>query len=106
MNGALKSWNQVLLDLLDNPSIASKEWVYRQYDHQVQNNTVIVPGGADAAVVRLRPQESQDSGRDWTRGIAATVDCNSRYVYLDPDEGAKAVVAEAPAISVVSGPNR
>ncbi|NMG56983.1 phosphoribosylformylglycinamidine synthase subunit PurL [Geitlerinema sp. P-1104] len=95
VNGALKSWNQVLLDLLDNPSIASKEWVYRQYDHQVQNNTVIVPGGADAAVVRLRPQESQDSGRDWTRGIAATVDCNSRYVYLDPTEGAKAVVAEA-----------
>ena len=95
VNGAFKSWNRVLLDLLDTPSIASKEWVYRQYDHQVQNNTVIVPGGADAAVVRLRPQESQASGQDWTRGIAATVDCNSRYVYLDPTEGAKSVVAEA-----------
>lgn len=52
-----QSWNQVLLTLLDTPSIASKRWVYRQYDHQVQNNTVLVPGGGDAAVIRLRPLE-------------------------------------------------
>ncbi|MBD2026728.1 phosphoribosylformylglycinamidine synthase subunit PurL, partial [Leptolyngbya sp. FACHB-711] len=50
------TWNEVLLTLLDTPSIASKRWVYHQYDHQVQNNTVLLPGGADAAIVRLRPQ--------------------------------------------------
>jgi hypothetical protein len=51
------SWSEVLLRLLDDPTIASKRWVYRQYDHQVQANTVVPPGGADAAVVRLRPQQ-------------------------------------------------
>ncbi|MBE9034563.1 phosphoribosylformylglycinamidine synthase subunit PurL [aff. Roholtiella sp. LEGE 12411] len=103
--GHLQSWNDILLTLLDTPTIASKRWVYRQYDHQVQNNTVILPGGADAAVVRLRPLEEEGgSGRigegkrsptNDQRGVAATVDCNPRYVYLDPYEGAKAVVAEA-----------
>lgn len=95
LDGIFKSWDEVLLQLLDTPSIASKAWVYRQYDHQVQNNTVLVPGGADAAVVRLRPQEPRENRDSWTRGIAATVDCNARYVYLDPYEGAKYVVAEA-----------
>jgi phosphoribosylformylglycinamidine synthase subunit PurL len=79
--------------LLDAPSIASKRWVYRQYDHQVQNNTVLFPGGADAAIVRLRPQV--EPGATSNQGIAATVDCNARYVYLHPYEGAKAAVAEA-----------
>ncbi len=96
LNGELQSWNQVLLTLLDTPSIASKRWVYRQYDHQVQNNTVVVPGGGDAAVIRLRPLEPLPTGQPpINKGLAATVDCNSRYVYLDPYEGAKAVVAEA-----------
>ena len=121
---SLQSWNDILLTLLDTPTIASKRWVYRQYDHQVQNNTVILPGGADAAVVRLRPLEERGSGGGAEGGqggqggqgrqsgissptppllhsstpqsaVAATVDCNPRYVYLDPYEGAKAVVAEA-----------
>jgi phosphoribosylformylglycinamidine synthase II len=88
-----QTWNQVLLTLLDTPSIASKRWVYRQYDHQVQNNTLVLPGDADAAVIRLRPVAGgQPNGR---KGVAATVDCNARYVYLNPFEGAKAVVAEA-----------
>ena len=87
-----KTWNDILLQLLDTPTIASKRWVYRQYDHQVQNNTVILPGGADAAVVRLRPLKDIPNPKS---AVAATVDCNSRYVYLDPYEGAKAVVAEA-----------
>ncbi|NES93673.1 MAG: phosphoribosylformylglycinamidine synthase subunit PurL [Desertifilum sp. SIO1I2] len=91
-----QSWNQVLLTLLDTPSIASKRWVYRQYDHQVQNNTRVLPGDADAAVVRLRPQIPEaGNGQSYNTGVAATVDCNSRYVYLNPYEGAKAVVAEA-----------
>ncbi|MEQ9669090.1 phosphoribosylformylglycinamidine synthase subunit PurL [Coleofasciculus sp. G2-EDA-02] len=92
ISGEAKSWSDILLQLLDTPTIASKRWVYRQYDHQVQNNTVMLPGGADAAIIRLRPPES---GRHSQSGVAATVDCNSRYVYLDPYEGAKAVVAEA-----------
>ncbi|WP_071190885.1 phosphoribosylformylglycinamidine synthase subunit PurL [Trichormus sp. NMC-1] len=97
--GSLQSWHDILLTLLDTPSIASKSWVYRQYDHQVQNNTVLLPGGADAAVVRLRPLEETPNLTspiaNLKSGVAATVDCNSRYVYLDPYEGAKAVVAEA-----------
>ncbi len=88
-----QTWNQVILTLLDTPSIASKRWVYRQYDHQVQNNTLILPGDADAAVIRLRPVEG--GKQDSCKGVGATVDCNARYVYLNPFEGAKAVVAEA-----------
>ncbi|MEH1801883.1 MAG: phosphoribosylformylglycinamidine synthase subunit PurL [Nostoc sp.] len=99
LEGHLQSWNDILLTLLDTPTIASKNWVYRQYDHQVQNNTVILPGGADAAVIRLRPLEEIPNLKsqipNLKLGVAATVDCNPRYVYLDPYEGAKAVVAEA-----------
>ncbi|MEH1790131.1 phosphoribosylformylglycinamidine synthase subunit PurL [Nostoc sp.] len=97
--GGLQNWNDILLTLLDTPTIASKNWVYRQYDHQVQNNTVTLPGGADAAVIRLRPLEETPNLKspipNLKSGVAATVDCNPRYVYLDPYEGAKAVVAEA-----------
>ncbi len=89
-----KSWTEVLLALLDSPIIASKRWVYRQYDHQVQNNTVLLPGGADAAILRLRPV-LDGTAPNHNRGCAATVDCNARYVYLHPYEGAKAAVAEA-----------
>lgn len=88
-----QTWNDILLQLLDTPTIASKRWIYRQYDHQVQNNTVLLPGGADAAVVRVRPIDAKPA--DCQIGVAATTDCNSRYVYLDPYEGAKAAVAEA-----------
>jgi phosphoribosylformylglycinamidine synthase subunit PurL len=96
ISGKQHSWNDVLLTLLDTPTIASKSWVYRQYDHQVQNNTVLFPGGADAAVVRLRPLETTgEKMPSCQSAVAATVDCNPRYVYLDPYQGAKAVVAEA-----------
>ncbi|AOX01549.1 phosphoribosylformylglycinamidine synthase II [Moorena producens PAL-8-15-08-1] len=109
INSKHHSWNDILGQLLDTPTIASKRWVYRQYDHQVQNNTLILPGNADAAVIRLRPLQQLNveklnvGGSTETNlqpltsnaGVAATVDCNSRYVYLDPYEGAKAVVAEA-----------
>ncbi|MGD1852887.1 MAG: phosphoribosylformylglycinamidine synthase subunit PurL [Leptolyngbyaceae cyanobacterium] len=89
-----QSWNDVMLALLSTPSIASKQWVYQQYDHQVQNNTVTMPGGADAAILRLRPLEGDD-GTSRNAGVAATTDCNPRYVYLDPYEGGVAAVAEA-----------
>ena len=89
------SWNDALLALLDYPTIASKRWVYRQYDHQVQANTVVPPGGADAAVVRLRPQQGEGAMAAATRGVAAVVDCPNRWVALDPERGAMAAVAEA-----------
>ncbi len=92
-----QSWNDVLLTLLGTPTIASKRWVYRQYDHQVQNNTVMLPGGADAAIVRLRSQEAIPNANPdaANTGVAITTDCNARYVYLDPYQGGLAAVAEA-----------
>ncbi|CAK6687726.1 phosphoribosylformylglycinamidine synthase subunit PurL [Synechococcus sp. BA-124 BA4] len=93
--GESLGWGAVLLRLLDDPTIASKRWVYRQYDHQVQANTVMPPGGADAAVVRLRPQRGEGAMEAARRGVAATVDCPNRWVALDPERGAAAAVAEA-----------
>jgi len=92
--------NEILLKLLGSPAIASKAWIYKQYDHQVQNNTVLLPGRGDAAVIRLRSQDFGVGEINLTEelpciGLAATVDCNARYVYLDPYEGAKLAVAEA-----------
>ena len=81
----LPSPADVLLTLLDHPAIASKRWVYEQYDSTVQASTVIAPGG-DAGVIRVRGAEF---------GIAVTTDGNARYVALDPYEGGKAAVAEA-----------
>jgi len=76
---------EALLALLDSPSVASKKWVFEQYDSTVQASTVLPPGG-DAGVLRVRHEEF---------GIAVKTDCNSRYVRLDPYEGGKATVAEA-----------
>ncbi len=81
-------YNEALLHLLSSPNIASKAWVYEQYDHMVQVNTVVPPGAGDAAVLRLK---------DWDEklGIGVTADCNSLYCYLDPYRGAQLAVAEA-----------
>ena len=93
--GLATSWGEALLELLDDPTIASKRWVWRQYDHQVQANTVVPPGGADAAVIRLRPQQGEGSLAAVRRGVAAVVDCPNRWVALDPERGGVAAVAEA-----------
>jgi phosphoribosylformylglycinamidine synthase len=79
--------------LLDSPSIASKRWVYEQYDSTVRTSTVVGPG-SDAAVVRIRGTR---------RAIAATVDGNGRYVYLSPRCGAQIAVAEAARNLACSG---
>ena len=76
----------VLVDLLSHPTIASKRPIFERYDHQVMTNTVVVPGAADAAVLRVKGSQL---------GVAATSDCNPRFVYLDPYRGAAAAVAEA-----------
>ncbi|WP_163970947.1 phosphoribosylformylglycinamidine synthase subunit PurL [Oceanobacillus halotolerans] len=83
----------MLKKLLKQPTIASKEWVYDQYDSMVQTNTVVTPG-SDAAVVRVK-------GTD--KALAITTDCNSRYIYLDPETGGKIAVAEAARNLVCSG---
>ncbi|MGC6482969.1 MAG: phosphoribosylformylglycinamidine synthase subunit PurL [Synechococcus sp.] len=88
-------WGKDLLKLLDDPTIASKRWVYRQYDQQVLANTVVSSGGGDAAVIRLRPQQGDGSLDTTVRGVAATVDCPNRWVALDPERGSMAAVAEA-----------
>jgi phosphoribosylformylglycinamidine synthase II len=71
--------------LLGSPNVASKRWVYGQYDTTVRTSTVVRPGG-DAGVIRIRGTR---------RAIAATTDCNGRYVYLEPRTGAMIAVAEA-----------
>ena len=79
-------WQQAAKKLLQHPNIASKAWVYEQYDYQVMTNTVIVPGAADATVLRIR---------DTQKGVAFAMDCNARMVYLDPYQGGMMAVAES-----------
>ncbi len=88
-----KDLNEVLLTLLKSPSIASKQWVYRQYDSTVRSNTVIQPGG-DAAVLRIKGSR---------KGLAVKTDCNARYVYLNPRRGAAIAVAESARNVAVTG---
>jgi phosphoribosylformylglycinamidine synthase len=102
--------------LLAWPTIASKNWVYRQYDHMVRDNTIVAPG-SDAAVLRIKADSLPEMSREGSDGgegektpslpsptsrdtipeklIAISVDCNGGYVYLDPYEGGKIAVAEA-----------
>ena len=80
-----------LKKLLASPNICSKKWIYSKYDHQVQANTVIKPGGS-AGLIRIREQQSEGKSQ---KGLAATCDGNSVYVYLDPYLGSKIAVAEA-----------
>ena len=93
-----KDYDQALLDLLASPNIASKRWVWEQYDHMVQVNTVVLPGG-DAAVLRIKDLP----GLTGAPAIAVTTDCNSRYCYLDPYVGAQIAVAEAARNVVCTG---
>jgi len=88
------SFSEIILKILSNPSIASKRWIYKQYDSQVLANTVFKPGEADASVIRLRDQNEKNKSRVFS-GIAASVDCNTRWVSLDPFRGAIAAVAES-----------
>ena len=89
----VKNANDALLALLASPTIASKRWVYQQYDHMVRTNTTVRPG-SDAAVVRIKGTN---------KAVAMTVDCNSRYCLLHPYEGARLAVAEAARNLVCSG---
>jgi phosphoribosylformylglycinamidine synthase len=85
VSDASEDYNESLMRLLASPNIASKEWVYRQYDHMVRTNTAVLPG-ADAAVVRIK---------ETRRALAMCLDGNGRYCAISPREGAKLIVAEA-----------
>jgi phosphoribosylformylglycinamidine synthase len=101
-----------LKKLLHWPTIASKNWVYRQYDHMVRDNTAVCPG-SDAAVLRIKtdcvpldgkePDSGNGSNPPPDKFIAMAVDGNGTYVYLDPYEGGKAVVTEAARNLACSG---
>jgi phosphoribosylformylglycinamidine synthase len=78
-------YDDALVRLLGAPNVASKEWVFRQYDHMVRTNTAVLPG-ADAAVVRIK---------ETRRALAMCLDGNGRYCAIDPRAGARLIVAEA-----------
>ncbi|WJH36788.1 phosphoribosylformylglycinamidine synthase subunit PurL [Paenibacillus sp. CC-CFT747] len=86
LNGALEK-------VLASPTVASKEWVYSQYDYMVRTSTAVRPG-SDAAVVTIPGTR---------KALAMTTDCNGRYVYLDPEVGGKIAVSEAARNVVCSG---
>lgn len=90
---APSDYHSVLKQLLGSPTIASKEWVYQQYDYMVRTNTAVIPG-SDAAVVAIRGTR---------KALAMTTDCNGRYVYLDPYVGGAIAVAEAARNVACSG---
>jgi phosphoribosylformylglycinamidine synthase subunit PurL len=85
--------SEALMMLLGSPGIASKAWVYRQYDQQVGINTLVMPG-SDAGILRIKGTR---------KAVAVTTDCNARFVYLDPRTGAAMAVAEAARNLAVSG---
>jgi phosphoribosylformylglycinamidine synthase subunit PurL len=89
----ISNYQEIFMQMLRQPTIASKEWVYEQYDYMVRTNTVVSPG-SDAAVLRIRGTR---------KALAMTTDCNSRYLSLDPETGGKIAVAEAARNIVCSG---
>ena len=82
-----------LIKIIASPNIASKKWVYEQYDSMVRTNTIVGPG-SDAAVILVKENQ---------KAIAASTDCNGRYVYLNPKRGTKIAVAESARNIVCSG---
>ncbi|MGM0217419.1 phosphoribosylformylglycinamidine synthase subunit PurL [Enterococcus sp. AZ126] len=84
---------ETLLQLLQQPTIASKKMIYERYDAQVRTNTVVLPG-SDAAVLRIRGTK---------KALAMTTDCNGRYLFLNPEIGGQIAVAEAARNIIASG---
>ena len=92
--GAAGDFTPNLKQLLASPNICGKRWVWQQYDHMVQTNTVEAPGAGDAGVIRIKGSE---------RGLAMALDGNGRWCYLDPRLGAMHAVAEAARKVACSG---
>jgi len=92
--GASSDFTSTLKQLLASPNICGKRWVWQQYDHMVQTNTVEVPGAGDAGVIRIKGSQ---------RGLSMALDGNGRWCYLDPRLGAMHAVAEAARKVACSG---
>ena len=92
--GASRDFNADLKQLLASQNICGKRWVWQQYDHMVQTNTVEAPGAGDAGVIRIKGTN---------RGLAMSLDGNGRWCYLDPKRGAEHAVAEAARKVACSG---
>jgi len=92
--GATRDFNADLKQLLASPNICGKRWVWQQYDHMVQTNTVEAPGAGDAGVIRIKGTNL---------GLAMSLDGNGRWCYLDPKLGAEHAVAEAARKVACSG---
>ncbi|TNE69259.1 phosphoribosylformylglycinamidine synthase subunit PurL [bacterium] len=90
----VSDYNEALIQLIQSPNIASKRWVFEQYDTMVRTNTVSGPGATDSGVIRIK-------GTD--KGLVVKTDCNGRYVYLNPRKGGQIAVAEAARNVVCSG---
>lgn len=88
-----KDLTKTFKQVFSSPNIASKRWVFEQYDSMVRTNTVVGPG-CDAAVLHIK---------DTNKALAMKTDCNARYVYLNPKEGTKIAVAESARNIVCSG---
>jgi len=88
-----QNYNELLDEILSSLNIASKKWVYQQYDHMVRTNSVVLPG-SDAAVIRIKENN---------KCVAISTDCNSRYCYLDPFKGGKIAVSESARNVACSG---
>ncbi|MCH8566663.1 MAG: phosphoribosylformylglycinamidine synthase subunit PurL [Balneolales bacterium] len=89
-----KSPETALRKLLKSPNIASKRWIYEQYDHMVRTNTAVGPGASNAGVIRIKGTN---------KALVVKTDCNGRYVYLNPRKGGQIAVAEAARNVVCSG---
>jgi phosphoribosylformylglycinamidine synthase len=92
--GGVSDFTAALKKLLVSPNICSKRWVWQQYDHMVQTNTVEAPGAGDAGVIRIKGSQ---------RGLAMSLDGNGRWCYLDPRLGAMHAVAECARKVACSG---
>ena len=82
----IEDYSKLFLQMVKDPNIASKSWVFAQYDYMVKTDTVIPPGKSGASLVRIKGTK---------KGIAVTTDCNAAYCYLDPKKGASIAVTEA-----------
>ena len=89
------NFNNTLLKIMSSPNIASKHWIYDQYDSTVRTNTVYGPGG-DAGVIRVKGT---------SKGLAMSTDCNGKYVYLDPYKGGQIAIMESARNIVCTGAN-
>ncbi|MBP5857658.1 phosphoribosylformylglycinamidine synthase subunit PurL [Marivibrio halodurans] len=88
-------YGALLLDLVADPDLASRRWIWEQYDHLIRGETRMPPGAADAGIVRLPKEGTAIAERGPAKALAVTTDCTPRYCLADPEAGGRQAVAEA-----------